>query len=52
MVGDFSSMLNLFLLFTITFFRLRFFLAGLIPQLLQKSRIPRHIFVRVSTVLA
>jgi len=37
MVGDFSSMLNLFLLFTDTFLLCRFFLARLIPQLLQKS---------------
>ena len=32
-------MLNVFLLFTNTFLRLLFFLAGLIPQLLQKSHI-------------
>ncbi|MBR5522218.1 MAG: hypothetical protein IKV82_01960, partial [Akkermansia sp.] len=38
MVGIFSSMLNVFLPFTNTFLRLLFFLAGLIPQLLQKSR--------------
>ena len=31
-------MLNVFLPFTNTFLRLLFFLAGLIPQLLQKSR--------------
>ena len=37
-VGVFSSMLNLFLTFTNTFLRLLFFLAGLIPQLLQKSQ--------------
>ncbi|MBO5683899.1 MAG: hypothetical protein J6R92_03035, partial [Akkermansia sp.] len=38
MVGVFSSMLNVFLLFTNTFLRFLFFLAGLIPQLLQKSQ--------------
>ncbi|MBR3927216.1 MAG: hypothetical protein IKJ58_10690, partial [Akkermansia sp.] len=38
MVGVFSSMLNLFLLFTDTFLLCRFFLAWLIPQLLQKSQ--------------
>ncbi len=32
MVGVFSSMLNLFLLFTNTFLALLFFLAELIPQ--------------------
>ena len=37
MVGDFSSMLNVFLLFLNSFLRFLFFLAGLIPQLLQKS---------------
>ena len=31
-------MLNVFMPFTNTFLRLLFFLAGLIPQLLQKSR--------------
>lgn len=38
MVGVFSSMLNLFWLFANIFLRLLFFLAGLIPQLLQKSQ--------------
>ncbi|MBR6576633.1 MAG: hypothetical protein IKK73_05835, partial [Akkermansia sp.] len=38
MVGVFSSMLNVFLPFTNTFLLCRFFLAWLIPQLLQKSR--------------
>ncbi len=38
MVGVFSSMLNVFLPFTNTFLLCLFFLAWLIPQLLQKSR--------------
>ena len=37
MVGDFSSMLNLFLLFTDKFLLLRFLRPWVIPQLLQKS---------------
>ncbi|MBQ8517737.1 MAG: hypothetical protein IJ498_09190, partial [Akkermansia sp.] len=39
MVGDFSSMLNLFLLFTNIFLRFRFLRPWGIPQLLQKSQI-------------
>ena len=39
MVGVISSMLNVFLHFLNTFLLCLFFLAGLIPQLLQKSRI-------------
>ncbi|MBQ8807348.1 MAG: hypothetical protein IJZ68_13070, partial [Bacteroidaceae bacterium] len=43
MVGDFSSMLNLFLLFTNIFLRFRFLRPWGIPQLLQKSHIlPLH----------
>ena len=38
MVGVFSSMLNVFLPFTNTFLLCLFFLAWLIPQLLQKSQ--------------
>ena len=38
MVGVISSMLNVFLLFLNSFLLCLFFLAGLIPQLLQKSR--------------
>ena len=39
MVGVISSMLNVFLLFLNSFLLCLFFLAGLIPQLLQKSQL-------------
>ena len=39
MVGVISSMLNVFLHFLNSFLLCLFFLAGLIPQLLQKSQI-------------
>ena len=44
MVGVISSMLNVFLLFLNSFLLCLFFLAGLIPQLLQKSQmfLKRH----------
>ena len=47
MVGDFSSMLNVFLLFLNSFLRFLFFLAWLIPQLLQKNLKLMHPFIHL-----